>query len=297
MNVQRLATLSLGAVALLLEACNTSTTAPFFASPQTLYASNNSGTGAVAIVPLPLTSASASTGTLANVDANPRGMCASPAGQLVLGAAQNLEVWSAPANGAAPSFTVALGANAFANDCAFDAAGDLYVANDGAPSQNVLVYPAFSQGSAQTTPIATGVAFPFGVTTDASGDVFVENSTNITEYSPLGAGNALLHIFGVINNSKGLKIGPDGNLYVANGATVGKVDVFLPPFTNASTFDHQLSPPNATLISYFAIDRGHNLYVSASTTSGFSAIYVYTPPYAGTPLEVDIADVDGIAIR
>ncbi len=296
MALQRLAMLSLGAVVLLLQACTTSSS-PAILPPLMLYASNNSGTGAVAILSLPLTSASASTGALANVDANPRGMCVSPAGLLVLGASQNLEVWSAPANGAAPSFTVALGANAFANDCAFDAAGDLYVANDGAPSQNILVYSAFSQGSAQAAPITSGVAFPFGVTADVSGDVFVANATNITEYSPLSAGNALLHTFGVIHNAEGLKIGPDGNLYVANGATTGKVDVFVPTFTNSSTFDHQLAPPNATLITYFAFDRGRNLYVSASTTSGFSAIYVYTPPYAGTPLEVDVADVDGIAIR
>jgi hypothetical protein len=295
MNVQRLATLSLGAVALLLQACNT-TNSPFFTPPQTLYSSSRTTSGAVSLFQLPLTSSSASTGALASVAGFPTGMCASSSGLLVEAASgpAEFQVWSAPASGVGPSFNVALGIGPNPRDCAFDGAGNLYVVDE---QGFILVYPSFHQGSSAGTPIGSGINTPVGVTTDPSGNVFVSNNHTITEYGPLAGGNTLLLTING-NGGQGIKFGPDGNLYVADFTTGGKVDVFVPPFTNTSTFDHQISPPGATAVGSLAFDRVANLYVTGVNGSlAGKGIYVYAPPYTGAPVELDTALAGGIAIR
>lgn len=298
MNSQRLGTLMrLSLSALLLQACNGST-APFFGplSPGTVYTSSGTSSGAVSIFQVPLTSSSTSSGALANVAGFPSGMCASSSGSLVVTANIPVEfqVWSAPASGASPSFNVALGAGPNLRDCAFDGAGNLYVVDE---LGSILVYPSFHQGSSAGTPIGSGINTPVGVTTDPSGNVFVSNNHTITEYGPLSGGNTLLHTING-NGGQGIKIGPDGNLYCADFTTSGKVDVFVPPFTNTSTFDHEISPPGATAVGSLAFDRAANLYVTAvNGSSAGKGIYVYAPPYTGTPVELDTALAGGIAIR
>jgi hypothetical protein len=297
MNLQRFGTLalSLSISAFLLQACTTSNIATFFAPPQTLYTSSGVSPGAVTLFMLPLTSTSTSTGALTGVANLPGGMCVSPSGTLVViaGSPAELQVWSAPASGASPSFNVALGVTT-PRDCAFDVVGNLYVVDE---LGRIFVYPSFNQGSSAGTPITSGINTPVGVTTDPSGNVFVSNNHTITEYSLLSGGNTLLHTING-NGGQGIKLGPDGNLYVANFTTDGKIDVFVPPFTNTSTVDHQISPPGATFLAYMAFDRAANLYVSG--TNGSSAgkgIYVYAPPYTGTPVELDTALAGGLAIR
>jgi streptogramin lyase len=259
--------------------------------PQTLFLSNGSVSGAIAIFALPLTTSSTATGGLAGAGFKPSGMCVGPGGML-LSMGGSAQVWLAPVNGASSTFTIPIASGSA--DCAFDASGNLYIAQSGA----VAVYPSFHQGSAAGTPITSGISGPIGVATDPAGNVYVASLKTITIYSSLASGNALQHTLTGANGARGVKIGPDGNMYAAGFSDPAKIDVILPPFLNSSTFDHQLSPPGAIFCTYMALDRAGSLYaVCVTGSTPFSAVYVYTPPYSGAPLELDTAGAIGIAIR
>src|SRR5271166_1348311 len=179
---------------------------------------------------------------------------------------------------ASPSFTIDVGT--FPTGCVFDSTGNLYVAR--APSAGsaitVIQGPVMSV-SVPTTPITTGVFFPGGVTVDGNDDVFVCNQRNITEYMPLASGNTLKATFGSVFSASGCAIGPDGNLYVANGTSDGEIDVYKGPnFTNASSVDHSIAPLSATNIFDIKFDAKANMYVAADTTTD-SAVYVIPSPY------------------
>jgi hypothetical protein len=284
------------ALAVFTQACSSSSISPPVVPPQMLYVSNANTPGAVSLFQLPLTSSSAPSGSLNNVGNIPVGICASSSGMLVVTAPGSTEVqaWSSPASGASPSFNVALAAGLDPEGCAFDAAGNLYIANS---IGSILVYPTFSQGSSAGTPIISGINTPVGVATDSGGNVYVADNHTITIYGPLSGGNTLLHTISGVNGATGIKIGPDGNMYAANFTTAGKIDVFVPPFVDTSTFNHQISPPGATDLRYLAFDRAGNLYVTAANGSAaHSGIYVYAPPYTGTPVELDVV-AEGLEIR
>jgi len=249
--------------------------------PPRVYASIKNTAGTLSFYSLPLSLASTAAGSFAAT--SPTGMCVDGSHRLYVAgqtSGGSISVFNQPiANGAIPAFTLAsFGTNTVG--CAIDSAGNLYVA-DIIGAIRVFKAP-ISASSTLDHSITTSVASPYGVTVDAAGDVFVSNTTNVTEYSPFASGNALLHTFGSIHNNWGLMIGPDGNLYVANGNANGEIDVYKPPFLNTSTPDHGLSVPGSPVLLYFAFDASTNLYVSGNTST--SMVWELAPPYTAAPL-------------
>jgi hypothetical protein len=277
-----------------LQACNSSSTTPAgIIQHQTLFVANSQTSGAVTMFQTPLSSSSTSNGALSGVANHPDGLCTGPAGQLVVTAGgAGFQTWLTPANGASPSFTNSP-SSVISVDCAFDAAGDLYVVDEfGA----ILVFPAFHQGSSPGTSITTGINTPVSVATDPAGNLYVSNNHTLTIYNALGSGNTLQHTISGAGGS-GIEFGPDGNIYIADFTTSGQVDVFVPPFLNTSVRDHHISPPGATTCHDVAFDRAGDLYVTCTNASvAGTGIYVYAPPYSGAPVELDTANAFGIAI-
>jgi len=266
-----------------IEGCGSSATPspPPPTAPPRVYASIQNPSGTVSIFSMPLTSASTAVSSFAGT--SPTGMCVDAAHRLyIAGQASggSVSVFSQPiANGATPAFTLtSFGTNTV--DCAIDAAGNLYVA-DILGAVRVFKAPITASSTLDHS-ITASVTSPYGVAVDAAGDVFVSDSTTITEYSPFASGNTLLHTFGSIFNNWGLAIGPDGDLYVANGTANGEIDVYKPPFLNTSTPDHSLSIPGSPRVLYFAFDAATNMYVSGNTTSSW--LWELVPPYTAAPM-------------
>lgn len=272
--------------ALTLAACSSSSTAPTpTPAPSRVYASIKQTPGAIHIYGMPLTNTSVSTGSFPGTT-GPTGMCVDGQHRLYVvnsAAGGNVSVYAQPiAASATPAFTLSGFGGVSTEDCAIDSLGNLYVADSGGGGKIWVFKTPITASSAVDHTITTGLAFPFGVAVDTAGDVFASNSTNITEYSPFGSGNGLTATFGSISNNWGLVIGPDSNLYVANGTTDGEIDVYKPPFSNASTVDHTLTIPATPVVLYFAFDSAANMYVSGNTTT--SLLWELAPPYTGAPL-------------
>ncbi len=134
---------------------------------------------------------------------------------------------------------------------AFDAAGNLYVANFGDNTVN-KVTPA---GAVSTF---TDVIQPWGLAFDAAGNLYVSSdSGTVSKVTPAGVDT--IFASGIIEAS-GLAFDGAGNLYVAAPFTRA-VDVVTP--TGAvSTFASGFNSPE-----YVAFDPAGNLYVSNESTS------------------------------
>jgi hypothetical protein len=285
-------TLVLGlASALTLAACSSSSSTPSTppAGPQRVYTSIKNTPGTIHIYALPLTNSSVSTSSFAGFG-TPTGMCVDGQHRLyvVNNGPDSIAVYNQPiTSGATPAFTLSGFGGVDIHDCAIDASSNLYVADDNG-SLWVFKGPVSSSSTVDHS-ITTGISSPFGVAVDATGDVFASNTSNVTEYSSFGSGNGLLATFGSILNNWGLHVGPDGNLYVANGTANGEIDVYKPPFSNASTPDHSLTIPGAPVVLYMAFDNSGNMYISGNTTT--SLLWELAPPYTGAP--VATVTVDG----
>jgi hypothetical protein len=267
--------------ALTLAACSSSSTPAPPPVPIHVYASIKNTPGTVHIYTLPLTSTSVSTNSFAGTS-SPNGMCVDSQLRLyVVNSGGRVSVYTQPIlNGATAAFSLTGFGGTATVDCAIDASGNLYVADS---SGTIWVFKApITSSSVLDHTITTGISSPFGVTVDATGDVFVSDSTHITEYAPFASGNGLLFTFGSITNNWGLTIAPDGYLYVANGTANGEIDVYKPPFSNASTPDHTLTIPATPVVLYFAFDSSANMYLSGNTSS--SLLWELAPPYTGAPL-------------
>ncbi len=184
---------------------------------------------------------------------------------------------------ASPSFTLDVGT--LPTGCAFDSMGNLYVSREPLASAITVIPGPVSASSVPGTSITSGVSFPGGVAVDGSDDVFVCNQgkAGITEYSKYPT-NSLMFTFGSVFATSGCAIGPDGNLYVANGTSYGEIDVYKAPFSNASTVDHSIAPALATNIFDIKFDAAGNMYVAADTTTD-SAVYVMAPPYTAVAVK------------
>ncbi len=262
--------------------CSSSTTPTPPAATQRVYASIANGAGPIGIFSLPLSNTSAAVGNFAGT--SPFGMCVDSSHRLFVTSAvlsAGIEVFDQPiANGAVPAFSLS-GFGGFTVDCAIDSAGNLYVADSSGNRIRVFKAPITSSSTVDNS--INPNSAPFGVAVDPTGDLFVANLNFIAEYSPFASGNNLLATFGTVFNNWGLVIGPDGNLYVANGAANGEIDVYKSPFSNTSTPDHGLTIPGATIVYYFAFDASNNMYVSG--IEGLtSTIWELAPPYTNAPV-------------
>jgi hypothetical protein len=72
---------------------------------------------------------------------------------------------------------------------------------------------------------------------------------------------------------------PSGDFFAATSNT--KVNRFSPPFTNSSTPTQTITAAGAAFIG-LGLDSAQNLYLS--NAGGVSNLYVYAPPYTGTPI-------------
>jgi hypothetical protein len=267
----------------LFAACSSSATSPSRPAPTRMYLTNGSsvpGGGATSFYALPISSTSVSSGGITTTT-YPWFECTDGTGRLFsvsYGAGTLLAFTQPIANAATAAFTINLTVPNSPIDCVFDSAGNLYISESTNNRIAVIPGPITASSVPNATYITASVSSPFGVAVDTSGDLFVCNSTNITEYSPLGGGNALLHTFGSVHNNEGCIIGPDGSLYVANGTSQGEIDVYKPPFTNASAVDHAITVPGSLGIYEMEFDAAGTMYVSGNA-SAQSDVWVFAPPY------------------
>lgn len=271
-------------LAVLAAGCNTSSN-PFVPPPPAfrVYVTNGNSTagqGLTSFFKLPLTAAPASLGSFAT-NTYPWFECADSNGRVFV---MNYTTGTAMAfpqpitSGAAPAFTLNIAPASTLIGCVFDASNNMYLSET---DNKIDVIPApVTASSTVTSTITASVIAPYGVAVDAAGDVFVANgAAPTTEYAPLSGGNALLHTFGNNNHdNEGLVVGLDGNLYSANNTANGTIDVFKPPFTNATIVDHGITPPGATLIYEVKFDSSGNMLVSGDTATN-SVIWTIPSPY------------------
>ena len=292
--VRKLAPFFVAAVALALTGCpsNNQVMLPLpGAIPGTLFVSNDTNlSGVVTFYKLPLTSASTPAGSFTVPLASPDlvGICTDSSGRLFVPDFHNKKVYvyTQPiTNGATPAFTLTIGGTAGVEDCAVDSTGNLYVVSNSDSKMYEFTAPVQS-GSAVSRSVTSGMVTPFGVGTDASGNVYVSQSSNNTAYSSYGAGNTLFATFGTNAADWGEIVGPDTRAYVANGTTLGDIDVFTTPVANAQTRSSHFTVPGTSsqAVVYMKFDSSGNLYVTARTGITGSELVVLAPPFTGAPL-------------
>ncbi|MBV8132242.1 MAG: NHL repeat-containing protein [Alphaproteobacteria bacterium] len=117
---------------------------------------------------------------------------------------------------------------------AFDAAGDLYVANTAGNSVRKFSPPGVDLGNFATT----GLNFPQGLAFDGTGNLYVANSGNDTvrKFSPTGIDLGNFATTG-LNSPDGLAFDSAGNLYVTNADnTVNTIRKFSPAGVDLGNF-------------------------------------------------------------
>ncbi len=228
------------------------------------------------------------------------------------------------------------GGTAFPIGLAFDAAGNLYDADNGQfiqkfdptgnssrfttisiadprgmglDSMGNLYVANFGEGTIEkfdTNGVPSLFAFPgqpFGLVVDSSNNVYVADSffNQIVKYTPAGSGS----IFGtddgsglILNNPQGLAIDSLGNIYAINNyiSTISK----FTPAGSSSVF--------AGIADFYsqgtglAVDNANNIYCATNCANGLIAIAKFSP--AGVPAPFAIypgqsylyADAQGMAV-
>ena len=120
---------------------------------------------------------------------------------------------------------------------ALDAAGNLYVSNQGNNTVSIV-----GPGGGAATVFATGFSNPSGLAFDAAGNLYVANS-NTNSVLEVGPGGGVATTFATgFNAPQGLVFDSAGNLYAANGlgGTVSKVG---PGGGVATTVRHRVQQP------------------------------------------------------
>jgi sugar lactone lactonase YvrE len=137
------------------------------------------------------------------------------------------------------------------DDLAFDASGNLFVAN----SNGTTVSEVTPAGVVRT--FASGFAKPLGVAFDANGNLYVSDVRADTVYQVTPAGEIRLFAFG-FSSPAGLAFDAAGNLYVANEnpGGIGFVSKVSPAGV-VSTFASGFNDPTG-----LAFDTSGNLYVA-----------------------------------
>jgi sugar lactone lactonase YvrE len=156
---------------------------------------------------------------------------------------------------------------------AFDAAGNLFVANTG---DNTI--ERFTPSGLGTVFASTGLDNPSGLAFDAAGNLFVTSTGNntIEKFTPNGVGTVFASTG--LAGPRGLAFNASGNLFVANAAD-DTIEKFTPSaaasmFANTALFDPVFETPVA-----LAFDASGNLFVG----SGLDTIDRYTPSGTESP--------------
>ena len=155
---------------------------------------------------------------------------------------------------------------------AFDASGDLFVAN--AIGETVS---EFAPGSTAPSATLTGLNDPIALAFDARGDLFVANrrANTVSEFAP-GSTTPTATLYG-LNDPRALAFDARGNLFVANfaGATVSK----FAPGSTRPTATLRLNMTNSAQPIALAFDTSGNLFVANPNINRVSKI----PPGFSTP--------------
>jgi hypothetical protein len=292
------------ACAIAVVACTTTTTSTIPLGPQHLYVTDGASPSTIYVYDLPVSPTSTPAVTLLTAGNRAQNPCFDFAGHVYIPMEGdgNIQVFTLPLAASSIQAFSLVAPGGFPEDCHFDPAGNMYIAGT-----NVPIYKAPVQaGAALGTTITDQVVGPFGVWTDSTGDLFVAETADITEYSPFAAGNTLLAKFGTIvgGNNFGVAIGPTGSLYVPNGTARNQIDVYDPSFSNASTRNAAKTITVQTLtatnfLTWVGFDRAGNLYVGASDdTTPANHVYVLAPPYTSVTVDLNtgVKTVRGMAI-
>ncbi len=211
-------------------------------------------------------------------------------GSIVEYSATQLETSGSPA----PAVTLAGSSISSPEGLAFDASGNLWVANAGNSTLVELAATQLAASGSPTPPVvisAPGSALtrPIGLAFDASGDLWVSNSTpnTVVEYTPAqltGTGDPaptvkLSSVAMSLSAPQFLAFDGGGNLWVANGE--GLTTFTIEAFTPAQLAAGSGKPVPAIALSSFtnsdapaglAFDASGNLWVST-----ISSIVEFTP--------------------
>jgi hypothetical protein len=149
--------------------------------------------------------------------------------------------------------TAMLSGVSYAYALAFDAGGNLYVANYYANTVS-----EFAPGATTPSAILTGQSGPYALAFDASGNLYVANEqshSTVNEFAP-GATTPTATLTG-LSEAAALAFDARGDLYVANNNSTGTVSEFAPGATTPTATLTGLSSPWA-----LAFDPDGNLYVN-----------------------------------
>jgi sugar lactone lactonase YvrE len=166
---------------------------------------------------------------------------------------------SVSANTAAP-VNAATGLDG-ASGAAFDAAGDLFIANDNNGTVTVVPQSSgtlFGQSvTANTATVLTVGGQPNGIAFDAAGDLFIANATNTVTVLPQASGTlfgqsvsantaATLTAATGLSDASGIAFDAAGDLFIANADSNS---VTVVPATTGTLFGQSVSANTATTIS------------------------------------------------
>lgn len=284
-----------------LTSCSSSSTPTPPQMVQHLYVTDRKSPTTIYVFNLPLTATSTPAVTLLTAINDGENVCFDGAGHILVafGTAMKIGVYTLPLTATStPAFS--LTTTSTPRDCHFDSSGNLYAAESDASIIEVFKAPVTSSSTVNSTITSAPLSGPWGVWTDSSGNVFASTSLNAAvEYSAFPA-NAQSAAFGPKSSDQfGIALGPTGSLYVANATTGGTIDVFDPPFTNASTKNaaKTIATSLTGFVSYMSFDAAANLYVGGTDGTNFHVL-VYASPYTGAPLDLNraAAPVDGVGI-
>ncbi len=292
------------ACAIAAVACTTTSTSTLPLGPQHLYVTDGASPSTVFVYNLPVTPTSTPAVTLLTAGNGALNVCFDFAGHVYIPMADDgdVQVFGLPLTSSSISlFSLTTAAPV---DCHFDPSGNMYVSSD--PASIAIFKAPVQAGAVLGAPITDQVSGPFGVWTDALGNLFVCDETYVTEYSSFASGNALLAKFGTVQGgaNRGIAFGPSGSLYVPNGTAKNEIDVYDPPFSNTSTRNASKTITVQALtttnhLTWMAFDRAGNLYVGATdSATPANHVYVFAPPYSSVTVDLNTGanTVQGVAI-
>jgi hypothetical protein len=162
----------------------------------------------------------------------------------------------------------------------------VYVANS--MTNTISEYASWSTSPILTIPTISGLANPFTMTVDSSGNLYVANLVggsmgSVKEFAP-GATVASRTITGLSGPDVGLTVDASGDIFVTEA--VGGIDVkeFTPSggSTPSRTLSSTTSPTGINTPAGLAIDAAGNLYVA--NNGGSIGVSVFAPGASVTPL-------------